>query len=251
MTSMSSALTPQAVLTKTEAAYHALREAIESGELTSAQRLPVARFERELRMSPTPIREALRMLQAEGLVEHRAHHGMVVATYAAEEVIEIYELRTILEPIATARAVERATELELGEIISLHRSYLAALGGSVRPAEAARLNTAWHEAIYVAAGSRHLLDFIRRLWSAIPMPVVWRSGHAVCSRREHEEIMVAFSARDPARTAELMRLHIEAGAVMHGEQLGKQRSGSVDGFRPAVYGALSNASSSGHARRVP
>jgi DNA-binding GntR family transcriptional regulator len=202
-------------MTKTDAAYLAIRSAIENGELAPGERLPVAALEQRLHMSPTPIREALRLLQADRLVQHQSHRGMVVTVYEPEDVMQIYELRALLEPLATARATERATEAELQEVRQIHDKHRKAVNRAAPRPDAAALNMAWHEAIYRASHSRYLQDFIARLSAGAPVPAMWRSAHAVESAREHEGIMEAIEARDAALAAERMRNHILGGAIMH------------------------------------
>ena len=102
-------LSPPPSLTKTDAACAALREAIEADRLAPGERLAVKRLVEDLQMSPTPIREALRLLQAEGLAVYKPHHGMVVADYPAESVAEVSRMRALLEPLAVELAVRHAT----------------------------------------------------------------------------------------------------------------------------------------------
>ncbi len=161
-------------MTKTQAAFHRIRAAIEEGRLESGARLRAAALQEELGMSPTPIREALRLLQAQGLVEHRPHHGMVVAEYSAEQTEEVYRLRLVLEPMATSLAAERVGEEQLARIHRRHDT----LKDAIESVDAAELNAAWHRAVYEAAGSRYLEEFIARLWGVLPLEAVWRSDRS-------------------------------------------------------------------------
>lgn len=199
--------------TKVSAAYGVIRHAIEDGTLAPGQRLPMSRLEAELGMSPTPIREALRMLQADGLVEHQPHRGMIVAEYTAETVEEIYNLRRALEPLATGLAAERATEEEMAHLATLHERLVEAVAGDAA-ATAVALNAEWHRAIYAACGSRILEEFIIRLWMALPVRAVWVSSEASISIEEHATLMEALLARDASRATELMDRHLTRGSVM-------------------------------------
>ena len=107
-------------LTKTEAAFRALRQAIEEGAYHPGEHLRVSRLVQELDISPTPIREALRLLQSEGLVDHHAHRGAAVAEYSPEDAVEVYRLRAMLEPLAAELAAGRATPDEVADIRRLH-----------------------------------------------------------------------------------------------------------------------------------
>jgi DNA-binding GntR family transcriptional regulator len=208
----------QPSLTKTEAAFRALRDAIEEGRLKPGEHLPVKRLMDELAMSPTPIREALRLLQAEGLVVHHAHRGVVVAEYSPESAEEVYRLRAVLEPLATELAVERATDEQIAAMRRLHDELHAALADD-RRTDVAERNAAWHHAVYAASGSRYLQEFIGRLWTAIPVRAIWLTRRAAQSMRQHDRIMAAIEQRDARRARDLMREHIEVGAESTVEHL--------------------------------
>lgn len=201
-------------MTKTQAAFHRIRAAVEEGRLKPGDRLKAATFQEELGMSPTPIREALRLLQAQGLVEHRPHHGMVVAEYPVEQTEEVYRLRLVLEPMATGLAAERATAGQLEEIRRLLDDLREAVRAGDARVDAAELNAAWHRAVYEAAGSRYLEEFIARLWGVLPLEAIWLASRSEASIEEHERITAAVEGRDASKAADLVREHIEATARM-------------------------------------
>src|SRR5262249_37791413 len=159
-----------------------LRDGIRTGSLRPGQRLRVADLTRELGMSPTPIREALRLLQADGLVDYRSHHGIVVAELSADATAEVYRLRAVLEPLAVELAVPRLSDADVDELERLHERHATS--------PSSERNRAWHWRIYEASGSNLLNDFIRRLWEAFP----WRMsgalpGRAKLSQEEHTAVM--------------------------------------------------------------
>ena len=205
-------------LTKTAAAFQALRSGIEDGRLRPGERLRISSLIAMLGMSPTPIREALRLLQAEGLVEHQPHRGMVVRLYAPEEVDELYRLRLLLEPAATERAAECATPVEIKQIQVLHRKLKSAVT-SPSSTNSAHLNAAWHRAIYGASSSPYLIQFIMRLWAAMPVEAVWLSSHAAVSIDEHQTITDALACGDGRVASEAMTRHIKQGQQMHAKRL--------------------------------
>ena len=199
-------------MTKTQAAFRQLRVAIEEGRLKPGDRLKATALQDELGMSPTPIREALRLLQAQGLVEHRPHHGMVVAEYPVEQIEEVYRLRLVLEPMATGLAAERATAEQLEEIRRRHDALREAVRAGDARVDAAELNAAWHRAVYEAASSRHLEEFIARLWGVLPLEAIWLDNRSDASIEEHERITAAVEGRDASKAAALVREHIKATA---------------------------------------
>ncbi len=224
-TSSVSAAAARGGVTKTEAAFHLLRAGIEDGRFRPGERLSLPRLLEELHMSPTPIREALRLLQAEGLVEHEPHRGMVVATYTAESAEEIYRLRVLLEPLATHLAVERASPVRVARIRELHDELAASVGQVPARPQAAALNAEWHRTIYAGSESRHLQEFISRLWTAIPVRAIWLTARAEESSRQHEGITAAIERRDAEGAAELMREHVLFGAVSTTEHLRRLGAG--------------------------
>lgn len=202
---------PPRHVTKTELALELLREQIRSGELAPGQRLAIDDLTRLLGMSATPIREALRLLQADRLVDYRPHHGVVVTETPPEATAEIYRLRAVLEPLAAELAVQSLSPEHLRELERLHTE-LAAAVGSGRGKRIADGNAAWHWALYESADSLYLNDFIRRLWEGFPWRTMWAlPGRAELSLREHEAMMEAIRKGDAGATAELMREHIQSG----------------------------------------
>lgn len=199
-------------ITKTQAAFREIRASIEGGRLKPGDRLKATALQDELGMSPTPIREALRLLQAQGLVEHRAHHGVVVAEYPVEQIEEVYRLRLVLEPMATGLAAERATVEQLEEIRRRHDALREAVRAGDSRGDAAELNAAWHRAVYEAADSRYLREFIARLWGVLPLEAIWLNSRSEASIEEHGRITSAVEGRDASKAAALVRDHIEATA---------------------------------------
>ena len=174
-------------------------------------------------VSRTPIREALRKLQATGLVELAPNRGAVVRTPGRAELIEVYELRADLEGLACELACERASGAEL-DLIDAAQERLAAGIERIRPeAEAsfdtalADANGAFHGAIQRAARNGRLHTTIRDLEHFFPRDSVWRAIaddpetlHAM-NVDEHERIAAALRARRPAPARRAMRDHV-AGA---------------------------------------
>lgn len=206
-------------MTKTDLAFQTLRAAIEEGRYRPGEHLTLPRLLADLDMSPTPIREALRLLQAEGLLEHEAHRGVIVRRFSAERVEEVFRLRTVLEPLATELAARRATEEQLALVRALHAELTEAVTGGGVHTNSAALNAQWHRAIYDSSGSPYLKEFIARLWSALPVRAVWLTGRAKTSIAQHAEIMKALDARDAERASELMRDHVAYGALTTADHL--------------------------------
>ncbi len=205
-------------MTKTDTAFVVLRAAIEDGSYRPGEHLRLAGLVQDLDMSPTPIREALRLLQAEGLVQHHPHRGMVVAEYSVADAEEVYRLRVALEPLATELAVERASAEEVAGIRRVHDDLRAAVRDRSRT-DVAERNADWHRAIYAVSRSRHLQEFIGRLWQTIPVRALWLTRRAKRSLDQHALIMAAIEAGDAAAARDAMRAHIEVGGAETVEHL--------------------------------
>ncbi|HEY1517981.1 MAG TPA: GntR family transcriptional regulator [Solirubrobacteraceae bacterium] len=208
--------------TKTELAVRLLRDKIRLGELEPGERLSPVAIAEQLEMSPTPVREALRLLQSDGLIVYRPHQGIEVAGLPADDAAEIYMLRRLLEPVAMERAVPAITGPELRKLEKLHDRLrdAVATGQGRKIAEA---NAAWHWYIYEQSGTRYLTEFIRRLWARFPWRTMWViPQRAERTLAEHEEMMEAIRAGDAQEAAQLLRAHImpaDHGDTSIGEEL--------------------------------
>lgn len=199
--------------TKTELALQVLRDRIRTGAFEPGRRLRLNVLTAELGMSPTPIREALRLLQADGLVTYRPHQGIVVAELSEPETAEVIRLRCLLEGSAVELAVAALTPARLRELERLHQRFLAAVA-SDRGKDIVAGNEAWHYVLYDVAGSPLLTEFIRRLWDVYPWRTMWvLPGRTEQSAEEHEAIMQAVRAGDVATAADRMRSHIALGST--------------------------------------
>ena len=205
--------------TKSELALRVLRERIRSGRLEVGHRLQVEVLATELGMSPTPIREALRLLQADRLVHYEPHRGVVVARHSPEKLSDVYDMRLSLEPMATRLAIERMTD-EQKEAINAAHDDLVAANRAGKGRRFAELNSAWHLAIYDASGSALLHDFVDRIWDVFPWRTNWAIGRrSVDAVLEHERVMVAINAGDAQAGYDAMRDHIHAGSVSEQPEL--------------------------------
>jgi DNA-binding GntR family transcriptional regulator len=197
--------------TKTEIALQILRERIRTGELQAGQRLRVTALRDDLAMSPTPIREALRLLQADGLVTYQAHQGITVAGLSPETTSELSLLRRTLESLATKLAVPKLGGEKLDGLTRTHEGLAGAIT-SGHGAQINDLNSTWHWQIYDGAESPQLREFIRRLWERYPWRTMWvLPGRARKSLEEHTAVMDAILSGDAAEAADRMEAHIASG----------------------------------------
>jgi DNA-binding GntR family transcriptional regulator len=190
-----------------------IRQAIFDGRLGSGQRLKEADLARQFGLSRTPIREALLVLQAEGLVRAEPNRGSTVRSYSLDEMVDLFDLRAHLESYAARRAATRATEAEVEALFASCDRYdeLRAAGDTTG---LGRENLTFHFGIAQASRSAKLLDFVR---SAVEQPLVYRSFRAFTpaewsnSAELHRRIATAIAARDAERAELAMKEHIFRG----------------------------------------
>jgi DNA-binding GntR family transcriptional regulator len=197
--------------TKTQIAVRELRERISSGEISPGDWIRLRALTEDLNMSPTPIREALRLLEADGLIVNEPHVGIRVRELAPEEASEIYMLRETLEPRAVELAIPRMDDAALAELERIHTD----LDATIARGDAngiTQQNANWHWAIYDCAKEELLREFIQQLWARFPWRTTWVLPERLeITRRDHDAIMVAVRDRDAERAADLMREHISGG----------------------------------------
>lgn len=196
-----------------EKAYDALRERIYSGTLRTGDRLKEREICAELKVSRTPVREALRRLQADGLVIIEPRRGGVVAGINADEVDEIYSLGILLESFAARLAAERAGEADLVELDELLDAMEDALQKDT-PARRTRyleLDSRLHSKILAMTENRRLSSVVRQV---VGIPVLvqafthYSHDNLRQSLEQHRVIVAALRATDPDWAEAAMRSHI-------------------------------------------
>lgn len=198
-------------MTKTALAVQALRGAILRGEIAPDTPLTVVRIAQLLGMSPTPVREAIRTLQAEGLLRHEPHHTVSVNRYTPQDIHDLFQMRADLESQATRIAAMRLDDIALDELAALNdRMRDLAMAGDVDNLN--RLNGEWHLKIYGAADNRILLDVVQHLWKKFVWDINWiLPGRSLRSIEEHDAVLQALRARDADEAVSRMRAHLQYG----------------------------------------
>jgi DNA-binding GntR family transcriptional regulator len=197
-----------------------LRDFIVEGALAPGARIAERQLCESLGVSRTPLREALKVLASEGLVELLPNRGARVARLDERDVEDMFQVMGALEALAGTLACAQMTEGELAEIAALHYEMLAQYTRRKLP-EYFRLNQAIHAAIIAAARNpilaatyQSLAGRIRRArYLANLSEERWRNAV-----EEHEAILQALQARDGARLARLLEDHLRnKSAVLRGE----------------------------------
>lgn len=196
--------------TVTHQATVALRERILRGLYPDDTPLRQDALAAELGVSRIPIREALRQLEAEGLVVFNPHRGAVVSSLSVDEIDELFELRSQIESDLVRRAVSRTTAEDVSRARDILKAYEAAFrNGEVT--EWGKLNWEFHSTLYAPAGRPFTMAIIQRLHQQsdryLRMQLVLTHGQLRASD-EHRAILAAVAAHDTKQAAALMRQHI-------------------------------------------
>ena len=185
-----------------------LRRKILVGELRPGEPIRPDQLAAELHVSRVPVREALKILEGEGQVRYRAHHGYVLAELRREDLLEIYGIRRLLEDEAARAAVPR-----------LHATDLAGMRAACEQMETfgaddvsamAVANRRFHMTLLEASGMPHLLHHIRLLWNASDH---YRSvyyldeTHRAEVNDDHRQIVAAAEAGDAEVLVGLLDAH--------------------------------------------
>jgi DNA-binding GntR family transcriptional regulator len=195
-----------------------LRADIFEGRLKPGEWLRQERLAHEHGVSHMPVREALKQLAAEGLVEHIPYRGVRVVEFSIEDVEDLYACRAFIEGMAAHFAAARITDEELDELERMHIRMVACETPRELPAYR-ELNRRFHGLIFHASGRSYLVRTLAQLWAAFPT-MLWSNIPRIAAASvpgrdepdaiEHAEIVAALRAHDPARGELAVRRHIEA-----------------------------------------
>lgn len=196
--------------TRATAAADELRRRILEGDYPAGMQLRQAVLAEELGISRIPFREALILLEAEGLVQLEAHKGAVVAGFSPEEVEELFEFRALLEPALLEKSAPHLTEDDYAQLDAILREYSDELR-THNPGRWGALNTELHSLLYRRANSPRMLATADQLLQSTDrfarMQIYYTDGRAR-AEREHLEIVTECRAGNVKKAAKLLRQHI-------------------------------------------
>lgn len=229
-----------------------LRTEILEGVLKPGEWLRQEALSKQHGVSQTPVREALKQLAVEGLVEDVPYRGVRVVVLQREDVEDLYACRALIESRAARFAAAQITDDEIDELEAL---YLEMVRCPVPEGlnEYRELNRKFHRVITAASRRPFLVRNLAQLWSAFPT-MLWSNvprvaeasapGRDEPDTSEHAEIVAAFRQRDPERAARAVHHHIEAACI---SLLGAMESQEVTGPPTTQVGAVADRDSSGPA----
>lgn len=199
-------------VTKLDLVEQVLRELIANGEVGPGERLRQTELAERLGTSPTPIREALRRLEADGLIVSVPHRGVRVAEVEPRDMAELYMIRARLEGLAVEHAVPNITDAQLKKLESL-QARLEAARSRGNPKPLRKLNYDFHTNLYRLSNLGRLTRIIDSLWPLFPWDTLLAiPGRVESSAREHRTILNAVARKAAKQAGQAMSTHIENGA---------------------------------------
>jgi len=201
-------------------AYHAIRKAVLDGEFSSGDRLKESVLAATIGVSRTPVREALRRLSAEGLIDFSSSHRAAVAQWGDENISELFRLRSTLESYAASLAAANISTEKTEELILLQdrMESAAQARNRIQFKAISLLNNQFHKIILDASGNKRLVTLMSGL---IEMAVILQTyrGYSEAdlarSFGHHREMIAAFEARDSEWAGSVMKSHILAARASY------------------------------------
>lgn len=194
---------------KVDIVYRAILSGIKKGEYLPGDRIVISRVARENGCSEIPVREALRRLESEKLVELLPNRGAVVSRVSKSFLSQLFAVKAILESGAVRLAADNLTPAQLKRLRGLARDMMAAFeAGNLKQCSA--LNHKFHITLYRTTGNDVLVDYIDELWNK------WPTGHYAnaipdewyrISMQQHFELLDALEAGDKDKAEEIIRYH--------------------------------------------
>jgi DNA-binding GntR family transcriptional regulator len=197
--------------TKEEQVADFLREGIIAGRFARGARLKQAEIADQLGTSITPVREALKLLEAEGYVAGDSFKGAIVAPFDIQASSEVLSLRILLETQLVKSAVEKASAADIAELKVMAQLFADAFDrGDNEAARAA--NYRFHHRMFEVAAMPQTLHFVQILWARYPFDLINRlKGRVSRAAEEHDLMLAAMIAGDSSSAMLATRQHIEAG----------------------------------------
>lgn len=214
--------------TAQEAVLATLRSDIATGVLAPGEQVVQDDLARRYGVSRVPIREALRILEAEGLLEYHPHRGYFVTELSVKDLVEVYRIRELLEAEALTMVVDQIADDDIADLDGLLAEVeRATAAGDVTAITNA--NRTFHFAMLEACGMPRLIRLIRLLWDATD---AYRSVYFMEAANldrintEHREMMTALRARDPGRLVAVQAEHRNQSAVAVTDRIEALRGGA-------------------------
>ena len=195
--------------------YHQLRKDILQGRFQRGEKLTEQALCETYQMSRTPVREALRQLELEGLIEAIPNRGAFVVGLSQQDIRDLYEMRKEYEILAVRWAIQRITPEGLSQLEEAYE-FMEFYTMKKEAEKMLNINSKFHELIYEAAGNRILYNALSTYQAYIKQTktnTTYVDGYLEQVLAEHKAIYEAFKARDPEAGAAAVTAHMEAAKV--------------------------------------
>lgn len=191
--------------------FETLRKAIVSGDIKPGERLMEVSLANQMGVSRTPVREAIRRLEAEGLVTMTPRKGTHVSELSVKDIMDVLEVRTVLDKLATELAAKRMQPAQLKALETVHKQYIACVEKENMEG-AIKKDVEFHDMIYAASGNPRLVAVAGSLREHIyRFRVFYMSGSSLIAENvlnEHEEILAALKDAQNNVASDLAEKHI-------------------------------------------
>ncbi len=188
-----------------------LRQAILEREIKPGEQINIRKLAEKLSVSTMPVREALRELEAEGLVSFNSNKRILARALSRDDLFEIYSLRVPLEEIALLKCLDRQDKPGLKRLEELHRQMSKP---QIIGTEWFNLNRAFHMKLHQLSGSSRLFKILQGLWNSTGPYLRLFSDQEEAVQRANEEhalILEAIRQNDPVRAKKVLRNHLKNG----------------------------------------
>jgi len=198
--------------TKSEIIYQEIKEDIINGKYKPNERIVISDVAREFGASDIPVREAMRQLESDGLIQSKPYVGAIVTNFDLADICKIYQIRAVLEGLATRQAVDRIKKNGLKKLDTILSKMTKAVG-SGNHVLLSNLNRDFHHVIYAASDNEYLIKVIFDLWDmslrarAIFSFMPGRAQEAV---DEHTDIVAALKKKDAKAAEKLVIEHMNS-----------------------------------------
>lgn len=189
-----------------------LRNAMINGLYKPGDKLKEKDICEELNVSRTPLREAFRILQSEGLLTYSSHQGVMVTPVSAEDIKNLWEIRFALEVMATEKAVDNMTDKDIDELCKIQNQFEALESND--KTNIIRINSSYHMHIIKAANNNRLEKIIRDIWTQIQVIQsisFMKEGRFEKTCTEHRELISAIKKKDKQLVGSHMQYHLTRG----------------------------------------
>ena len=198
--------------TKSDIIYQELKQDIIDGKIKPRERIVISEVAKKFGTSGIPVREAIKHLDSDGLIQNTPYVGAVVTNFDLEDIQKIYQIRTVLEGMAARMAAENIAQKEMGllekSVAKMEKGVKSGHYGSL-----AQLNFEFHNIICSASGNEYLNKSISELWNVSSRSraiFIFAPDRARRAVKEHVDILKALKKEDGILAEKLVHRHNQA-----------------------------------------